>query len=191
MLSRPLGLPQDKNILCGQPHPWVSQPTQVWSKSVILPFGHLFVGCMDGLLNSFANFVVLLRWRGDDVKFCSFWKERQACLMGKSQLHDVLFYNLPNWIDVGLLMVMCVHVLTLIKVLCVRTKYVRTRVPSSLNTFCTRSIVSLLCKICQWCLCRVLRAFGQIKFSAYENKWRLQSMLVQSSLSTRRRIRVD
>ena len=117
--------------------------------------------------------------------------KREACLMGKSQLHDVLFYNLPNWIDVGLLLVMCVHVLTLIKVLCVRTKYVRTRVPSSLNTFCTRSIVSLLCKICQWCLCRVLRAFGQIKFSAYENKWRLQSMLVQSSLSTRRRIRVD
>ena len=51
--------------------------------------------------------------------------KREACLMGKSQLHDVLFYNLPNWIDVGLLMVMCVHVLTLIKVLCVRTTYVR------------------------------------------------------------------
>ena len=77
------------------------------------------------ILNSFANFVVLLRRRGDDVKFCSFWKERPAWWANPNFMMFYLFYNLPNWIDVGLLMVMCVHVLTLIKVLCMRTTYVR------------------------------------------------------------------
>ena len=42
--------PQDKNFLGNQPHPWVSQSTKVSSKSVILPFGALFVGCIHGLL---------------------------------------------------------------------------------------------------------------------------------------------
>ena len=45
-----IGWPQGKNILGNQPNLWVSQSTKVSSKSVTLPFGALFVGCVHGLL---------------------------------------------------------------------------------------------------------------------------------------------
>ena len=51
-LPRPLGWPQTKTILAGQPYPWVGQTSQMSSKSVILAFRLTFVSCVEALLNA-------------------------------------------------------------------------------------------------------------------------------------------
>ena len=86
-LPRPLGWPQTKTILAGQPYPWVGQTSQMSSKSVILAFRLTFVSCVEALL----------KWRKLDVNQSNHyilhlqgWKEKYLRIDDKKKKKKVM-----------------------------------------------------------------------------------------------------